>query len=142
VWADTLLQAERQHVLQLLVWAASSVLGGAAIGGLITIRRIRSPLLVHFAIQTALWGIGIGAVAARNWHELHLRDYTEAAFLIHVLWMLVAGGAGLIVAGCVIAVCAWIVGRRLAGVGAGVAIAVQGVALLVLNLQFATIVSR
>jgi uncharacterized protein DUF6992 len=129
-------------VLQLLTWAALSVVGAASIGVLIMFRRIRSPLLAHFALQTALWGIVIGAVAAANWRGLHLRDYTEAAFLIHALWMLVAGSAGLIVAGLVLALCAWIFARRMAGVGAGVAIAVQGVALLVLNLQFATLLSR
>jgi len=142
VWADTLLQAERQHLLQLLIWAALSILGGSAIGMLLTFRRIRSPLLAHFALQTALWGVAIGAVAAANWRALHLRNYDEAAYLIHVLWMLVAGSAALIIVGIVLASCAWFFARRMAGVGAGIAIVIQAAALLVLTLQFATLVSR
>lgn len=142
MWADTLLEAERQHLLQLLIWAALSILGACPIGMLLTFRRIRSPLLAHFALQTALWGLAIGAVAAVNWRRLHLRDYSEAAYLIHVLWVLVAASAGLIVVGIVLAAGAWFIGRRMAGVGAGIAIAIQAAALLVLNLQFATLVSR
>jgi hypothetical protein len=106
------------------------------------LRRVRSPLLAHFALQTALWGIVIGAAASMSWRGLRLRDYAAATLLIHVLWTLVAASAGVIVAGTLLALCAWIFSRRMAGVGAGIAIVVQGAALLVLNLQFAVLVSR
>jgi hypothetical protein len=42
----------------------------------------------------------------------------------------------------VLAIAAWVLSRRLGGVGAGTAIAIQGLALLVLDMQFANTVSR
>jgi hypothetical protein len=50
-----------------------------------------------------------------------------------------AGFAGM---GCVLALCGRILVRNAAAVGAGIGIVVQGLGLLLIDLQFASIVSR
>lgn len=142
MWADTLLQAERQHLIQLLAWAALSIFGGTAIGVLVVVRRVRSPLLSHFALQTALWGVVVGAASGVSLRQLRLRDYTAAAHLGQMLWFLIGCNVGFILVGVVLALAAWSFARRMSGIGAGIAIVVQGLGLLILNLQFAVLLSR
>ena len=142
MWADTILRAEQQHLLRLLLWSGLSVIAATAVALLLAIRRIRSTLLTHFAIQTAAWGLAIGAIGSIGWRTAQLRDLSGAARLERIAWMNVGLDAGYIGVGAVLAATAWILSRRLGGVGAGVAIVVQGMALLILDLQFAAIVSR
>lgn len=142
MWADTLFRAEQQHLLRLLLWAATCVLGGTAVGAATAVRRARSPLLTHFAIQTAAWGVVIGAVAAIWWMSTGLRDVAGATRLERLVWMTMGLDVGCIAVGGVLASAAWLMSRRLGGVGAGVAISVQGLALLILDMQFATMISR
>jgi hypothetical protein len=142
VWADTILAAEQQHLLRMLIWAALSIVAGTAIVTLLTVRRTESALLAHFAYQTAAWGVVVGAVAAVSWHSLRLRDLAGAARLEHLVWLNVGLAVAYAAAGAVLAVTAWKLGRRLGAVGAGTAIVVQGLALFVLELQFAAAVSR
>ena len=142
MWADTLLRAEQQHLLRLLLWAGISVLGGTAVGVATVVRRVKSPLLTQFAIQTAAWGLLIGAVAAIWWTLVGLRDVAGAARIERLVWMTMGLDLGCIAVGGVLASAAWVMSRRFGGVGAGIAIAVQGLALLVLDMQFATTISR
>jgi len=142
VWADTLFRAEQQHLLRLLLWAATSIVGATAMGAVTAIRRIRSPLLTNFAIQTALWGALIGAISGMRWQTVALRDVAGAARLDRLVWMTIGLDIGCVAAGVVLAIAAWVLSRRLGGVGAGTAIAIQGLALLVLDMQFANTVSR
>lgn len=142
MWADTILAAERQHLLRLLLWAGLSIIAATAVALTITVRRAKSPLLVHFAAQMAIWGTIAGAVAALRFRSLALRDLSGAARLERLVWLNIGLDAGWVVAGAVLAISAWILARRLAVVGAGVAIVVQGLALLIINLQFAALVSK
>ena len=142
MWADTLFRAEQQHLLRLLLWAATSIVGGTALGVVTVIRRGRSPLLTHFAIQTAAWGVLVGGIAAIWWYSVGLRDLAGAARLERMLWLTMGLDIGCVAAGAVLALAAWVFSRRLGGVGAGTAIAIQGLALLVLDMQFASTVSR
>jgi hypothetical protein len=142
VWSDTLFRAEQQHLLRLLLWAATSIVGATAMGAVTAIRRIRSPLLTNFAIQTALWGALIGAISGMRWQTVALRDVAGAARLDRLVWMTIGLDIGCVAAGVVLAIAAWVLSRRLGGVGAGTAIAIQGLALLVLDMQFANTVSR
>ena len=142
VWADTLLRAEQQHLLRLFLWAGLSVLAATVVALLLTVRRIRSPMLVHFAIQTAAWGLAMGAIAAIGWRTGQLRDLSGAARLERIVWLNIGLDAGYVGAGAVLAGAAWVLAKRMGGVGAGIAIVVQGLALLVLDLQFAAIISR
>ena len=103
---------------------------------------VKSPLLIQFAIQTAAWGLFIGAVAAIWWASVGLRDVAGAARLEHIVWLTMGLDIGCIAVGGLLGGAAWLMSRRLGGVGAGIAISVQGLALLVLDMQFATTISR
>ena len=142
VWADTLLHAEQQHLLRLLLWAALSTVAATAIATTVAVRRLRSPLLTHFALQLALWGIVIGVIAGIEWHGLHLRDLSASARLERLLWLNIGLDVGFVGMGVVLGVSGRILSRNYAAVGAGVGIILQGLALLLIDLQFASIVSR
>jgi hypothetical protein len=142
VWADTLLRAEQQHLLRVLVWSGLSVLVGTAAAATVAVRRIRSPLLKQFALQMAAWGFVVGIIGSFGWRAAKLRDVAAATRLERLVWMNIGLDAGYVAMGATLAGAAWMLGRRLGGVGAGVAIAVQGTALLLLELQFAATISR
>jgi hypothetical protein len=142
VWADTVLHAEQQHLLRLLAWAALSILGGTGVATTLVIRRARSPLLVHFAAQMGLWGVVLAAVAAVEWNNARLRDLSSAVRLERLLWMNIGLDAGYVAVGATLGLTGWLIARRLGPVGAGIGVCVQGLALLVLHLQFASMISR
>jgi hypothetical protein len=142
VWADTVLHAEQQHLLRLMVWAALSILAATGVATTLAMRRVRSPLLNHFSIQMAAWGLIDAAIAGVSWNTAHLLDLSGAAHLERMLWMNIGLDAGYVAVGATIALCAWLIARRLGPVGAGVGIVIQGAALLLLDLQFASSISR
>jgi hypothetical protein len=142
VWADTFLRAEQVHLLRLLAWGALSIIAGTGVAATIAVRRSRSPLLAHFALQIAVWGFVVAVIAAVEWRALHLPDLAAAARAERVLWMNIGFDAGFVGMGAVLAVCARALTRNAAALGAGIGIVVQGLALLVIDLQFAAAVSR
>jgi hypothetical protein len=142
VWADTLLHAEQQHLLRLLLWSGLSIIAGTAAITTIAARRLRSPLLAQFSLQMIGWGVVVGAIAALEWHGLHLRDVSGEIRLERLLWMNIGFDAGFVGIGGVLAVAGRLLARNVGAVGAGVAIAVQGLALLLIDLQLAAVVSR
>jgi hypothetical protein len=142
VWSDIVLAAERQYLLRLLVWAALSLVAGTAVFALVAVRRVRSPLLHQFAIQMVAWGIVIGATAATSWQGLHLRDLAGAARLERFTWLAIGLDVGLAAVGATIALVGRAAGRRMALIGAGSGLVIQGAALFLLALQFAAVVSR
>ena len=142
MWADTVLHAEQQHLLRLLLWAGLSIVAATAVATLVSLRRVQTPFLKHFAIQLAVWGVAVGAIAAVGWHGAELRDVSGAARLERLLWMNVGLEIGYVAVGTVLALSGWMLARRLSAVGAGMGIVIQGLALLIIDLQFAAIVSR
>lgn len=142
MWADTFLHAEQQHLLRLLLWAGLSILGATSVGTTMAVRRSRSLFLAHFAIQMAAWGAVVGAIAAIELQTSHLRDVSGAARLERLLWMNVGLDVGYVTTGAVLAIYAWTAARKIAGVGAGTGIVIQGLALLVIDLQYASMISR
>ena len=142
MWSDTLLLAERAHLLRLLAWGAASVLAGSAIGALFAARRSGSPLLAHFAIQTAAWGAIDLILAGLAWRGLAMRDADGAARLDRLLWLNTGLDVGYVAVGVTLAVAGWTLGRRLGAVGAGLGVVVQGMALLVLDVRFISILTR
>jgi hypothetical protein len=135
MFSDTLLALERAHLARLLLWAMSGVVVGTAILALLAVRRERSPLVEHFAIQTIAWGtleLALGAVA---WRSLALRDLAGATRLDRFLWLNVGLDLGYVAAGATLAVAGWLLGRHLGVVGAGTGIVVQGLALGTLDLM-------
>lgn len=142
MWADTLLRAEQRHLLQLLIWAGLSVIAATSLAVVLVRTPARSPLLTHFAGQSAVWGGVIGAIAAVELRTAALRDLSGAARLERIVWMNVGLDAGYVGVGVTLALAAWLLARKMSAVGAGLAIVVQGLALLVMHLQFAAVVSR
>lgn len=138
MWADSLLAAERGHLLRLLVWGATSTLTGTTIFTWLIATRRESALLKHFAIQTAAWGALDVAICAAGWPTLALRDLAGAVRLDRFIWMNVGLDAGYVMVGATLAIVGWRFGRRLGLVGAGIGVVVQGAALLLLDLALTT----
>jgi hypothetical protein len=134
MWADALLALERTHLLRLALWGGGSVLAGTLVFLLLALRRQRSPLLQHFAIQTAAWGAVDLAICAWAWRGLALRDFDGATSLVNFLWLNVGLDVGYVGVGLTLALAAWRLGKRLGGVGAGLGVIVQGLALALLDL--------
>lgn len=141
MWADALLGAERAHIHQLLLWGGASAVVGLVL--LLTVGRARrSPLVFHFAAQTLAWGIVIVAVAASALRTLALRDLGAATRLDRFLWLNLGFETGYVAVGATIALCAWLLGRRYGGLGAGLAIMVQGLGLAVITARLLVIVEQ
>ena len=119
---------------------------GSALAGVMLMftvaRPRRSPLLFHFALQTAAWGAASLALAASATRNLGLRDLSAATRLDRFLWLNVGLDAGYVAVGVTLALSAWLLGRRLGGIGAGVAVVVQGLALLLLDTRFLLFLER
>ena len=142
MWADTLLVAERAHLLRLALWAAASLLTGTALVAMVHIGRTRSSLLRHFGIQTAVWGAVELGVALLLLRSLALRDVAGATRLDRILWMNIGLDVGYALVGITLAVVGWRAVRRLGLVGAGIAIVLQGAALAAIDLLLASQISR
>jgi hypothetical protein len=142
MWADTLLAAERAHVLRLLVWAGGSVLVGTALLAWLYRGRRGSSLLAHFGIQTVGWGAAELAFGAIALGTLAPRDLAAATRLDRLLWLNIGLDAGYVLVGTTLGIVGWRLGRRLGMVGAGLAIVVQGIALALLDLVLAGQISR
>jgi hypothetical protein len=142
MWSDTLLLAERAHLVRLLFWGAASVLAGTTLLAMVAARRLRSPLLMHFAVQTAVWGALDAALAGLAWRGLAERDLAGATHLDRLLWLNSGLDVGYVAVGVALAWVGWVLGRRLGLVGAGLGVIVQGLALLVLDARFISIMSR
>lgn len=137
MWADTLLNLERGHLLRLGLWAATSVLVGALL--LLMLRRKDgATFLRHFAIQLIGWGAIDGVLVSWSWNGLALRDFASATQLQKFLWLNVGLDVGYVAVGITLALTAWVLGKRLGALGAGVGVVVQGAALLVLDMRLLT----
>ena len=142
MWADTLLAAERAHVIRLLVWGGGSMVAGTALLAWLRAGRRRSALLEHFGLQTAAWGaveLSLGLVLRGS---LAARDLAGATRLDRLLWLNVGLDGGYLLMGATLVVTGWSLGRRMGMVGAGIAVVLQGTALALLDLVLATQISR
>ena len=135
MWADTLLLLERGHLLRLLVWGAASVVSGTLLLTYLTWKRETAPLLRHFAIQRAAWGIVIAVICLVGWRGLELRDFAGLQRLLNLLWLNVGLNGGYVAVGVTVALLGWKLGRKAGLVGAGLGVIVQGLALLLLDLR-------
>ena len=142
MWADTLLLAERAHLLRLALWGAACLLVGTALVAVLRIRQPRSALLKHFGAQTAIWGAVELGVALSLLRSLALRDLSGATRLDRMLWMNIGLDAGYALVGITLVVVGWRPVRRFGLIGAGVAIILQGAALALIDLLLAAQISR
>jgi hypothetical protein len=142
VWADIVLRAERQHAVELLSWAALSLVMGTASLVATRTRREPSPLLDGFATQLTAWALVIGLVGSVELHRLTLRDRSAATRLERLTWVRAGFDIGIIGAGALFAGASHVFARSLRGLGAAAAITANGLALLVIDLQLAVVISR
>lgn len=142
MWADSLQLAEQQHLIRLFIWSEASLLVGGVMLALLLWRRVRSPLLRHFAIQTALWGGACLVASFLWWRTLGVRDHAGAVLLDRLVWLNIGLGIGYVAVGVTLAVAGWFGARRHGPVGAGVAIVIQGAALAALFFAFARQIVR
>lgn len=140
MWADTLLALERGHLLRLGLWGGSSVLVGTLLLTWLAVRRSEAPLLRHFAIQTSAWGAVDLAIVLWASRRLAVRDFAGAQELLHVLWFNTGLDAGYVAIGITLALTAWKWGARAGGIGAGIGIIVQGLALMLLDLRLLALI--
>lgn len=140
MWADTLLSLERGHLVRLALWGAASVLSGTILLVLLSWRRASAPLLRHFAIQMLAWGGVILAMYAWAQRGLALRNYAGAQELVNFLWLNTGLDAGYIMVGATLAIVCARLGPRPGGIGAGVAIVLQGCALILLDIRLITLI--
>ena len=142
MFADTLLQLERAHLVRLIAWGALNVLLGTLLLSILLAGRRRSPLLQQFAIQLGAWGLVELAIAAVAWRGLALRDLAGAVHLDRLLWLNIGLDAGYAGVGVTLAILGWQLGRRLGLVGAGLGVVVQGVGLAVLDMVLVAQIGR
>ena len=142
MWSDTLLAAERSHLIRLAVWAAASATLGTALVVVIVLRRLQAPIVLWFAIQTLAWGSLELIVTTTRWYSVAMRDVSAATRLDRLTWLTTGLDAGLIGVGIAIAAMAWSANRRLGAFGGGLGVVVQGLGLLVLDLTFASNLAR
>lgn len=142
MWADTLLAFERAHLVRLVLWGGASLLVGSALLALLRVRGHRSSLLDHFGIQVTLWGAIDLVLALVGLERLELRDLAGATRLDRFLWLNVGLDAGYVMVGLTLLVFGWRAPQRPGLVGAGLAVIVQGSALAILDLLFASQIAR
>ena len=142
MWSDNLLIAERAHLVRLIAWGAGSMLVGTALLAVLRLRRARSPLLFHFALQTIAWGAIDLVLAWTGSQNLEMRDIAGATRLDRFIWFNAGLDLGYAGVGATMIILGWRLGRSLGLVGAGVGIVVQGLALAILDLQLTVIVAR
>jgi hypothetical protein len=142
MWADTLLAAERTHLLRLILWGGVSLILGATLRVFLKVRGERSALLEQFAIQTALWGAIELALSANALRSVGLRDLAGATQLDRFLWLNIGLELGYVLVGLTLLFIGWRFERRPGLIGAGVGVAVQGAALIILHLGLASQISR
>jgi hypothetical protein len=142
MWADTLLAAERAHILRLLLWGGGSALVGTGLLAWLYVGRRRSALLEQFGVQTAGWGAAELVFATLARASMAPRDLAAATRLDRLLWLELGLDGGYILVGLTLLTSGWVLGRRLGMVGTGLAVVVQGAALALLHLLLAGQISR
>ena len=142
MWSDTLFAAERSHLTRLVIWAVTSAMAGTALLAIMTLRRTVAPIVQWFATQAVAWGLLELLVVVWRWRSLGMRDVSAATRLDRLTWLNAGVDAGIVGIGVTLAVTAWWHGRRLALLGAGLGVTVQGLGLLVLDLTFAAVLAR
>jgi len=142
MWSDTLLAAERSHLIRIVIWSVTSAVLGTTFVAIIAGRRMSAPIALWFAIQTLVWGSVELIVAAARWSALSMRDVSGATRLDRLTWFAIGIDVGIVAAGITAVLMARRLTRNLGAVGGGLGVVVQGLGLLVLDLTFASILAR
>jgi hypothetical protein len=140
MWADTLMSLEQGHLLRLGAWAVLSIVGGTAVLALLAVRHVEAPMLRHFGIQIAAWGVVIGAIVLWASRGLAYRDFAGAQSLVNMLWLNTGLDLGYAAVGTTLMVTGWRLGRRLGLVGAGLGILIHGLVLALLDYRLLVLI--
>ena len=103
---------------------------------MLTLRHLKAPLLSHLGVQFGFWGVVALIWGVFAYNDVPLRDYEGAVELTRQLWIAVGVEASGILVGLTLAIGGWTFVRRLGLVGTGVGIALQSLALIILDLVF------
>jgi len=142
MWADQVLAFEKAHLARLLIWAVASVVTGLGCWVYARAQQENQPFLRHFAIQTGAWGAIDALLALGARPGLALRDYGGLTNLDRFLWFNCGLDVGYIAVAITLALCGWKLAKSRALLGAGVAIGIQGAALLLLDLRLAALLTQ
>ena len=150
MWADTLQQAERLYFLRLCLWGALATLAGTTLLVLAYVRATQPALLRRFALVCALLGSTELLIGLSAYRVVPLRDIAGATRLDRFAWLQLGLYLGMAVAGVTFALASRVkklatgglAETSLARMGAGVAVALHGLALATLELLLIADVSR
>lgn len=142
MWADSLLLAEQHHLVRLFIWSEASLVVGGGMLAILLWRRVESPMLRHFAIQTAAWGAVVLALAFVGWKRLGVRDHAAAVSLDRFVWLNIGLDIGYVAVGLTLVLTGWFGVRRPGMAGAGAAVILQGFALAWLDYLLAQQILR
>ncbi|MCL4214761.1 MAG: hypothetical protein KJZ74_12695 [Gemmatimonadales bacterium] len=141
-WADSLLALERAFLMRIVLWSLMTLLLGTALVAWLRVRNVESALVRGFAVHSAAWGATLLILSALGTRTAELRDLAGATALDRRVWLLIGLCLGVTALGATLARAAYVLGRRLDLVGAGIAVSVQGCAIALLSLQFASALVR
>jgi hypothetical protein len=141
MWADTLQAAERAHLLRLLIWSAGSIVAGTAVIAWLRASALHSQPLKQFAVQCLAWGTVEAAIGIAMLIRLAPRDVASATRLDRLLWLSIGLDVGYLLIGGLLVILGRL-GKRPGMIGAGMAVIVQGGALVLLDLILAAQISR
>jgi hypothetical protein len=150
VWSDALQHAERLHWLRLCLWGALSTVAGTALLVVGYGRAERSAFIRRFALVCASFGAVELFAAASTYRAVPLRDIAGATRLDRMAWLQLGLFIGLVGAGVTLVLASRVkkstssesLERPLPPLGAGVAVALYGLALATLELLLIADISR
>ena len=150
MWSDVLQHAERLHFLRLCLWGALSTFAGTGLLVIGHVRAGRSTLISRFAWVCGSLGAVELLIAAIAYRSVRLRDIAGATRLDRLAWFQLGLYLGLAGVGLTLALASRVMTlrsgepgeRSLAALGAGVAMALHGLALATLELLLIADVSR
>jgi hypothetical protein len=99
-------------------------------------------MLGHFAGQMVAWGALELAFVAWASQQLTMLDVSGATRLDRIVWLNLGLDIGLVGVGSSLAMAGWWGERREGLLGTGVGVVLQGAAMLLINGQLASVISR
>ena len=150
MWSDALQHAERLHLLRLCLWGALSTVAGTALLIVAYVQAERSGLIRRFAFVCVSLGPVELLAAAIAYRAVPLRDIAGATRLDRVVWLQLGLFLGLVGIGVTMMLASRVKKSGsselsqtpLGMLGAGVAVALHGLALATLVLLLIADISR
>jgi len=148
MWADTLQQAERLHLLRLCLWGGLTTLAGTTLLVFAYARAVRPILVVRFGWVCGSLGLVELLTGLFAYRGVALRDVASATRLDRMAWLQLGLFLGLMGVGVTLALTSRVIKVASAEfhsaslAGGGIAVALHGLALATLELLLIAQVSR